>query len=63
MEIKKPTRTTPPCPTCPYKLGLIKTLVNPCPNCKANNYATDEFYTGSQAKPREENPRRPFQLR
>ena len=27
-----------PCPTCPYKRGIVKTLVNPCPQCKRNNY-------------------------
>ena len=32
------------CEKCPYKLGLIKTLVNPCPQCQLNNYRTfDEF--------------------
>ena len=29
-----------PCEKCPYKLGLIKTLVNPCPQCQLNNYRT-----------------------
>lgn len=29
-----------PCAKCPYKLGLVKTLVNPCPQCKANGYMT-----------------------
>lgn len=28
-----------PCPVCPYKLGMVKTLVNPCPHCKQNNYS------------------------
>lgn len=28
----------PPCPRCPYRLGLIKTTVNPCPQCKMNGY-------------------------
>lgn len=27
-----------PCSRCPYKLGIIKTLVNPCPQCKASGY-------------------------
>ncbi len=31
--------STTPCNICPYKLGLIKTLVNPCPNCKMNGYS------------------------
>ena len=28
----------PPCPHCPYQLGLIKTTINPCPQCKLNHY-------------------------
>lgn len=33
-----------PCKKCPYKLGIIKTLVNPCPQCQLNNYrAYEEF--------------------
>jgi len=34
----------PPCPKCPYKLGLVKTLVNPCPNCKMNGYKSFEWF-------------------
>jgi len=34
----------PPCPKCPYKLGLVKTLVNPCPNCKMNDYKSFERF-------------------
>ena len=26
----------PPCDKCPYKLGLVQTLINPCPQCKAS---------------------------
>ena len=33
-----------PCNRCPYKLGYIKTFVNPCPQCKSDNYrAFEEF--------------------
>ena len=32
------------CTKCPYKLGVIQTIVNPCPNCKMNGYrALDQF--------------------
>ena len=31
-------RLKAPCAKCPYKLGLIKTLVNPCPKCRLNGY-------------------------
>lgn len=28
----------PPCRECPYKLGLVHTIVNPCPQCSQNHY-------------------------
>lgn len=28
----------PPCAKCPYTLGLIHAVVNPCPQCKENSY-------------------------
>ncbi|MDE7312600.1 MAG: hypothetical protein K2N87_13420 [Eubacterium sp.] len=28
----------PPCPRCPYKLGLVQMVVSPCPQCKSNRY-------------------------
>lgn len=34
----------PPCGKCPYKLGQIKTLMNPCPQCKQNGYRTFEQF-------------------
>ena len=34
----------PPCAKCPYKLGLVHTVVNPCPQCKANGYQTFERF-------------------
>ena len=37
-------RVIQPCKKCPYKLGLLETTMNPCPQCKLNNYqAYDEF--------------------
>ena len=37
-------KISPPCAKCPYTLGQVKTLVNPCPVCKENGYKTyDEF--------------------
>ena len=35
----------PPCDKCPYKLGLVRTVANPCPQCKANGYKTYERFT------------------
>ena len=34
----------PPCSKCPYRLGLVKTLVNPCPQCMNSNYQTYERF-------------------
>ena len=34
----------PPCAKCPYKLGLVHTVVNPCPQCKANGYQAFERF-------------------
>jgi predicted Zn-ribbon and HTH transcriptional regulator len=31
-------RIKPPCPKCPYTLGQVQFVRNPCPECKANNY-------------------------
>lgn len=33
-----------PCDECPYKLGLVQTLINPCPLCKENNYQMFERF-------------------
>lgn len=33
-----------PCGKCPYKLGIIETLANPCPQCKRNNYDSYERF-------------------
>lgn len=39
----------PPCSKCPYKLGIIKATVNPCPQCKLNGYsAYKHFITNMQ---------------
>lgn len=38
------SKIKPPCPKCPYKLGLVHTLVNPCPQCKANGYRMFEEF-------------------
>lgn len=28
----------PPCPKCPYTLGQVRLVDNPCPDCKLDNY-------------------------
>lgn len=39
MKLKKIINNIkPPCAKCPYKLGQIHTLINPCVQCKANSY-------------------------
>ena len=37
-------KVKPPCDKCPYKLGLVHTVVNPCPQCKANGYNAYERF-------------------
>lgn len=37
-----------PCGKCPYKLGNVKTLTNPCPQCKRNNYDSYERFLNLQ---------------
>ena len=40
-----------PCAECPYKLGLVHTVVNPCPQCKENGYKTyEQFKNGLSGK-------------
>ena len=34
----------PPCAKCPYKLGLVHTVVKPCPQCKENGYQMYERF-------------------
>ena len=43
-------KATSPCPTCPYKRGIVKTLVNPCPQCKRNNYSFYKDITQQNGK-------------
>ena len=34
-----------PCAKCPYKLGLVKTPFNPCPECKMDGcYKSYEWF-------------------
>jgi len=33
----------PPCGKCPYKLGQVQSVNNPCPTCKLNDYKTYEM--------------------
>ncbi|MBR3570507.1 MAG: hypothetical protein IKN96_06880 [Oscillibacter sp.] len=45
MEIENPLkRLKAPCARCPYKLGLVRAVVNPCPQCKDNGYAMFEQF-------------------
>ena len=37
-------RIKPPCPECPYTLGLVHTFANPCPTCRINGYRTFERF-------------------
>lgn len=33
-----------PCAKCPYKLGIAKTPVNPCPRCRLDGYSSYEWF-------------------
>jgi len=33
-----------PCAKCPYKLGQVQTISNPCPQCKQNGYDSYERF-------------------
>ena len=37
-------RIKAPCGKCPYKLGIVETPANPCPQCKRNNYDSYERF-------------------
>lgn len=37
-----------PCMRCPYRLGLVKTLINPCPQCIAHGFS---FVRQSKGRP------------
>lgn len=37
-------RSKPPCPQCPYRLGMVETLKNPCPACKQNGLEMFEVF-------------------
>ncbi len=41
---KKAHRRKPPCGDCPYTLGLVHTLRNPCPECKLNGYQMYDMF-------------------
>ena len=41
MGIKKIIQSIkPPCPKCPYKLGRVQFVTNPCSVCKDSGYQT-----------------------
>ena len=45
MKIKKLIyQIKPPCPKCPYTLGLVRTVKDPCSECKANGYQSFERF-------------------
>ena len=45
MKATKPKeQSSIPCVKCPYKLGLVHTVVNPCPQCRDNSYQMFERF-------------------
>ena len=41
----------PPCSKCPYKLGQVKFVTNPCPQCKLNDYNMYDILANGKYKP------------
>lgn len=41
-----------PCAMCPYRLGLVHTVVNPCPQCEENGYQMYEHFQGKNTQGR-----------
>ena len=39
-----------PCSRCPYTLGLVNTLTNPCPECRMNGYRSYEWFQKQLSK-------------
>lgn len=51
VEIKKKlSMKKSPCKKCPYKLGVVQTIINPCPQCKIENYKAFEEFRKQQKK-------------
>lgn len=49
-------KLTIPCGKCPYKLGIVRTVVNPCPQCKRNSYSSyKQFVEQSKRNEKHEN--------
>lgn len=50
MELKRlfDKVTKSPCAKCSYTLGQVKTLVNPCPQCKINGYCMFERFVNGE---------------
>ena len=44
LKRKETGHIIPPCPKCPYRLHQIHTFVNPCPQCKENNYKSYDIF-------------------
>lgn len=56
MELRRSIQQfNPPCDKCPYKLGLVQTLINPCPQCKENGYAMFERFQKQKLNSQDKN--------
>lgn len=56
--IKKDSLRRKPCRKCPYKLGFVETLTNPCPQCKQNDYSSYEWFLKMQYQEKEPEDKR-----
>ena len=54
MKLKEITsHKKAPCRKCPYKLGLVETLTNPCPQCKQDGYSSYDWFLKMQYQGKE----------
>ena len=48
--MKKNYRLKSPCSQCPYTLGLVHTVISPCPQCKEAGYQMFEQFQKGQLR-------------
>ncbi len=54
--MKNLSHLKPPCARCPYQLGTVHTVRNPCPECRQNGYRSyDVFVEQAGRRGRPEN--------
>ena len=39
MDLRRKQKKEIPCASCPYQLGLLDAVRNPCPECRSDGYS------------------------